>query len=106
MVECLALNSMLTSQARRVRVYMGDLNTTYSFASKKSKLFMTSQGVGIHRVVAAVDWMKSRLTEDAEVARGSLSTNRLPDNMHTGSHCLPMTAIAAYSSNNAECITC
>ncbi len=110
MVECLALNSMLTSQARHVRVYMGDLNTTYIFASVKRKLFMTSQGVGNHRVVAVVDWMKSRLSDDAKVARASLATNRLPENMHTGSQCLtamvsPVTAIAAYPSGNAECIT-
>lgn len=59
---------------------------------------MTSQGVGNHRVVAEVEWMKSRLTYDAKVARASLATNRLPENMHTGSHCLPVTAIASYSS--------
>jgi len=102
MVECLAFNSMLTSQARHVRVYMGDLNTTYSFASRKRKLFMTSQGVGNHRVVAAVDWMKSRLTDVAEVARASLATNRLSENMRTSTHCLPVTAIAAYSSEKCR----
>lgn len=67
---------------------------------------MTSQGVGHHQVVAVVDWVKSRLRDDARVAQASLATNRLPENMHTGSHCLPVTAIAVYSSGNAECVTC
>ncbi len=90
---------------------MGDLNTSYIFAIVERNLFMTSQGVGDDQVVAVVAWIKSRLSDDAKAARASLATNRLPENIHTGSHCLiamvlPLTAIAAYPSKNAECITC
>ena len=86
MVESLAINSMLKKQARHVRVYMGDLNTSYSFASVNRNLFMTSQGSGDDQVVAMVEWIKSKLSDNAKVARANLATNRLPESMHTGSH--------------------
>lgn len=85
MVECLAINSMLKKQARNVRVYMGDLNTSYSFASVNGYLFMTSQGSGNHQAVAMVEWIKSKLSDNAREARAGLATNRLPESMHTGS---------------------
>ncbi|KAL3131098.1 hypothetical protein ABBQ38_000409 [Trebouxia sp. C0009 RCD-2024] len=83
MVECLAINSMLKKQARNVRVYMGDLNTSYSFASVNGYLFMTSQGSGNHQAVAMVEWIKSKLSDNAREARAGLATNRLPESMHT-----------------------
>ena len=64
----------------------GDLNTSYSFASVKRNLFMTSQGSGDDQVVAMVEWIKSKLSDNAKVARANLATNRLPESMHTGSH--------------------
>ena len=85
MVECLAVHSILKKQARHVRVYMGDLNTSYSFASVNRNLFMTSQGSGDDQVVAMVEWIKSKLSDHAKIARASLASNRLPESMGTGS---------------------
>ena len=65
---------------------MGDLNTSYTFASVNRNLFMTSQGSGGDRAVAMVEWIKSKLSDDATVARAGLATNRRPERMHTGSH--------------------
>lgn len=88
---------MLAKQSRHIRVYMGDLNNSFAFASIGKNLFMTAQGNGDHQVVAMTQWMKSKISGDAKVARAGLATNRLPENMHTGSHCLhamvlPLTA--------------
>ena len=90
---------MLTKQSRQVRVYMGDLNTSYAFASVGKSLFMTAQASGDHQAMAMTQWIKSKIRDDAKVARAGLTTNRLPENMHRGSHCLHavvllLTAIA------------
>ena len=43
------------------RVYMGGLNTSYSFASVTRHLFMTSRASGDDHIVAMVEWIKSKL---------------------------------------------
>lgn len=85
MVESLAVNSMLKKQARHVGVYTGDLNTSYSFLSVNKNLFMTSQGRGDVKVVAMVEWIKSKLSDNAKEVRASLATNRFSESMPTGS---------------------
>ena len=60
---------------------------------------MTAQASGDHQGVAVTQWIKSKIGDDAKVARAGLATNRLPENMRTGSHglhamVLILTAIA------------